>query len=124
VATGVLGDAPLAVRPARVVHGSEPPASAERDGVRPGQFTGPDADDATLQEVKKDIDEAYTLGIYFTPMIFINGVELKGWNAPQALTPGGAGGARGQPRARAVSADRRRPRWKSTWPTGASGRCR
>jgi protein-disulfide isomerase len=36
--------------------------------------------------VKKDIDEAYALGIFYTPMIFINGVELKGWNAPQALT--------------------------------------
>jgi protein-disulfide isomerase len=42
--------------------------------------------DMPLQEVKKDIEEANTLGIYFTPMIFINGVELKGFNAPQALT--------------------------------------
>jgi protein-disulfide isomerase len=55
-------------------------------GYDPGQFTALMQTDATLQEIKKDIDEAYTLGIYFTPMIFINGVELKGWNAPQALT--------------------------------------
>ncbi len=36
--------------------------------------------------VKADVDEGTSLGIFFTPMIFINGVELKGWNAPQALT--------------------------------------
>ncbi|MBS0196761.1 MAG: DsbA family protein [Planctomycetes bacterium] len=36
--------------------------------------------------VKSDVDEGASLGIFFTPMIFINGVELKGWNAPQALT--------------------------------------
>jgi protein-disulfide isomerase len=55
-------------------------------GFDPSQFTALMQTDATLSEVKKDIDEAYALGIYFTPMIFINGVELKGWNAPNALT--------------------------------------
>jgi protein-disulfide isomerase/uncharacterized membrane protein len=36
--------------------------------------------------VRADIDEAYGLGLHFTPMIFINGVELKGWNAQNAVT--------------------------------------
>jgi len=39
----------------------------------------------TLKRVKADIDEAVGLGIFYTPMIFINGVELKGWTAPNAV---------------------------------------
>jgi len=39
----------------------------------------------TLARVKADIDEAKSLGIYNTPFIFINGVELRGWTAPRAL---------------------------------------
>lgn len=39
----------------------------------------------TLARVQEDIEEAISLGIFYTPMIFINGVELKGWNAPNAL---------------------------------------
>lgn len=40
----------------------------------------------TAAAVKEDIESGRDLGLYFTPMIFINGVELKGWNAPNALT--------------------------------------
>jgi len=40
----------------------------------------------TAARVKADVDEGISLGLYFTPMIFINGIELKGWNAPNALT--------------------------------------
>jgi protein-disulfide isomerase/uncharacterized membrane protein len=39
----------------------------------------------TLRRVKADADEAKALGLYFTPMIFINGVELKGWHLHRAL---------------------------------------
>lgn len=39
----------------------------------------------TLARVKGDIDDAVRLGIYNTPFIFINGVELRGWTAPDAL---------------------------------------
>jgi protein-disulfide isomerase len=39
----------------------------------------------TLRRVKADIDEANGLGLIRTPMIFINGVELKGWMAHNAL---------------------------------------
>lgn len=39
----------------------------------------------TLEIVRADIDEAMSLGIERTPMIFVNGVELKGWRAPRAL---------------------------------------
>ena len=39
----------------------------------------------TLPLVHADIDEAIGLGIHYTPMVFINGVELKGWNARNAV---------------------------------------
>jgi protein-disulfide isomerase len=39
----------------------------------------------TLEAVKADAAEATRLGLFFTPMIFINGIELRGWNAPNAL---------------------------------------
>ena len=42
--------------------------------------------DETLQLVKTDIAEAIALGLYTTPMVFINGVELRGWSLPKALT--------------------------------------
>ncbi len=41
--------------------------------------------DETLEPVKADIEEAIRLGIWFTPTIFINGVELRGWEATNAV---------------------------------------
>ena len=35
----------------------------------------------TLTNVQADIEEAMELGLHFTPMIFVNGVELRGWQA-------------------------------------------
>ncbi|MCX5689992.1 MAG: DsbA family protein, partial [Planctomycetota bacterium] len=40
----------------------------------------------TKKRVAEDVEFGQSLGIYFTPMIFINGVELRGWKAPKALT--------------------------------------
>lgn len=39
----------------------------------------------TLRRVQADCDEGSALGLYFTPMIFVNGVEFKGWQVPGAL---------------------------------------
>lgn len=39
----------------------------------------------TLARVQADVDEALALGIQTTPMVFLNGVELRGWRAPSAL---------------------------------------
>lgn len=39
----------------------------------------------TLQIVQRDVTEARSLGITETPMIFINGVEFRGFRAPGAL---------------------------------------
>ncbi len=41
--------------------------------------------DETLRRVQADVEEALDLGIQMTPMIFLNGVELRGWQAPRAL---------------------------------------
>lgn len=40
---------------------------------------------ATAALVRADVDEGMSLGISMTPMIFVNGVEVRGWNAPRAL---------------------------------------
>ena len=40
----------------------------------------------TKKRVTDDVAFGQSLGIYFTPMIFINGIELRGWTAPNALT--------------------------------------
>ncbi len=37
------------------------------------------------ERVAADIDEALKLGIAQTPLVYLNGVELRGWNAPSAL---------------------------------------
>lgn len=54
-------------------------------GFNPADFVRIMQTDETLARVKADVAEAMSLGIYNTPMIFINGVELKGWTAPDAL---------------------------------------
>ncbi|MGD9688263.1 MAG: thioredoxin domain-containing protein [Phycisphaerales bacterium] len=41
---------------------------------------------ATLERVQADIAEGWDLGLYRTPMVFINGVELRGWMAPGAVS--------------------------------------
>ncbi len=54
-------------------------------GYDPAGFTTVMQGQETLRRVEQDVDEAVDLGLHFTPMIFINGVELKGWAAPNAL---------------------------------------
>jgi protein-disulfide isomerase/uncharacterized membrane protein len=50
------------------------------------QFNTTMMSQAMLNLVKSDIQEGIWLGLHYTPMIFINGVELKGVFAPQAVT--------------------------------------
>src|SRR5207244_12381165 len=35
--------------------------------------------------VQTDIEEAVVLGLHYTPFVFINGIELKGWSAEDSL---------------------------------------
>ncbi|MGQ0628527.1 MAG: DsbA family protein [Phycisphaerales bacterium] len=66
--------------------------NAELRAALPGLGFDPDAFDTvmqstgTLERVKEDIADGFALGLMFTPMTFINGVELRGWNAPQAVS--------------------------------------
>jgi predicted DsbA family dithiol-disulfide isomerase/uncharacterized membrane protein len=57
-----------------------------RMGYEPKPFerlmTSPD----TLRLVRADIAEAFALGMRYTPMVLINGVEFRGWETPGALT--------------------------------------
>lgn len=55
-------------------------------GYDPRAFQQIMTSEVTKAAVAEDVEFGLSLGIYFTPMIFINGVELRGWNAPQALT--------------------------------------
>lgn len=60
------------------------------------------------RNISADIEEAMDLGIQGgnTPMIFINGVELKGWNVPGAFTRATAAVLEANPPARTASEDR------------------
>jgi protein-disulfide isomerase len=54
-------------------------------GYEPGSFLAVMKGDETLRRVQSDCEEGGTLGLYFTPMVFVNGVEFKGWQVPGAL---------------------------------------
>ncbi len=60
----------------------------------------------TLRRVQADCDEGTALGLYFTPMIFVNGVEFKGWQVPGALKRTIEEVAATNPPARTAVADR------------------
>ncbi len=55
-------------------------------GFDPARFIEVMSGPETLQRVQGDIEEAMWLGLHYTPMIFVNGVEFKGIFAPDALT--------------------------------------
>jgi protein-disulfide isomerase/uncharacterized membrane protein len=54
-------------------------------GYDVAEFTRIMKSEETLALVRADVEEAISLGIYQTPTVFINGVELRGWNAPRAI---------------------------------------
>lgn len=60
-------------------------AALQQFGYDVAEFQRAMQGDETLARVREDIDDGVALGLWFTPMIFINGVELRGWNAPNAV---------------------------------------
>lgn len=54
-------------------------------GYDPAGFVNAMNSEEVKRRVREDCAEAERLGLHFTPMIFINGVELKGWGARDAL---------------------------------------
>jgi protein-disulfide isomerase len=43
-------------------------------------------DEAVTRAIQEDADLAVALGLHFTPLMYINGVELRGWQARNAVT--------------------------------------
>lgn len=55
-------------------------------GYDPQGFAAVMESEEPLRRIRADAKEAMELGLHFTPMVFINGVELKkGWHAANAL---------------------------------------
>lgn len=54
-------------------------------GFDPDKVTELMTKPAANNPVVKDIEEGHALGLFQTPMIFINGVELKSWQQPGAI---------------------------------------
>lgn len=53
--------------------------------LNPEAFLAVMKGDETLRRVQADCDEGIALGLFFTPMVFVNGVEFKGWQVAGAL---------------------------------------
>jgi protein-disulfide isomerase/uncharacterized membrane protein len=60
-------------------------AGLRRLGYDPASFLPVMRGEETLRRVRSDCEEGGALGLYYTPMIFVNGIEFKGWNTPGAL---------------------------------------
>lgn len=78
----------------RKTNGQETPGSFTNEeltagltelGYDPAEFVKVMNSPETLELVQKDIDEAINLGLFTTPMIFVNGREFKAWQAPNAV---------------------------------------
>lgn len=54
-------------------------------GYDPAGFVAAMQGEDTLRAILFDEEEAEQLGLFFTPMVFINGVELRGWYATNAV---------------------------------------
>lgn len=54
-------------------------------GFDPTGFAQVMSSEETLRRIREDCELAADLGLFFSPMIFVNGVELKGWHVPNAL---------------------------------------
>ncbi len=54
-------------------------------GISIAEFQQTLASPEISERIRADIEEGRSLGLYFTPMVFINGVQLRGYRAPNAL---------------------------------------
>jgi len=55
-------------------------------GFDPDEFFKVMNSDRTLELVQQDIEEGYNLGLHFTPMVFINGIEVRNAHLPGNFT--------------------------------------
>lgn len=56
------------------------PPALQQLGFDPVKFQRVMQSPETLERVKADVQEGVDLGLYRTPMVFINGIELKDWH--------------------------------------------
>lgn len=54
-------------------------------GFDAAEFTRTLQSPQTLERVRADVDEGLALGLMRTPLVYVNGVELRGWDAPGAI---------------------------------------
>src|SRR5438477_507766 len=65
---------------------SSPTKPALRElSFEPATFEAAMQAEESLRAVREDVEEGSRLGLTQTPMIFVDGVELRGWSAPDAL---------------------------------------
>lgn len=57
-----------------------------RLGYKPEEFFRVMKEEETVRRIKADIDEGRSLGLHYTPMVFINGVQVKGVRQSGMLT--------------------------------------
>jgi protein-disulfide isomerase len=62
------------------------PGDLRRMGHDPNQLIQVMMSEQTLKPVREDIAQGVQLGLFFTPLIFVNGVEIRGWNIPGGFT--------------------------------------
>lgn len=75
-------------------------------GLAPGSFLETLHGTETLARVQADVEEGLALGIQNTPSVFLNGVELRGWRAKDALRRAVLALAATAPESRGPEADR------------------
>jgi protein-disulfide isomerase/uncharacterized membrane protein len=61
-------------------------AKLVQEGYDIGEFKRAMLSEEVARRIAADAEEAQTYGIMYTPMVFINGIELHGYRAPAALT--------------------------------------
>jgi protein-disulfide isomerase/uncharacterized membrane protein len=60
-------------------------AALSEMGMDPQAFVATMTGSETLARVQTDCREGAARGLFYTPMIFVNGVEFRGWQVPGAL---------------------------------------
>lgn len=75
-------------------------------GLEPEAFENELRSNRSLERVRSDIEEGMQLGLAQTPMIFINGVEIKGWQSPEGVVRAVEQIAAARPASATAAADR------------------
>lgn len=75
-------------------------------GIDPAKLREALASPAPLTSIRADVEEGLRIGVERTPTIFINGVELRGWETPGAIDSAVAAAINAAPAATNAQTDR------------------